>query len=476
MMETEVSYKFKRTSYAGKIHLVDTNSKQVVATGYGSFDTQKLEVLAQFNDSSVVSHDSVLTVLETADGYFAPLSLRDFHSMGWSQSFRQSMKQCMHWQISKGIGYIFDKFATMNITIEAQSEEETLTQQIKGDGEATLKKVARLTNLGSSSLSYYTVECSTGYSFTAKQINLRSDEHLNLNGTISFKVSDTRGSDFDFLSLKPTLFAFKAYWLMAHGNTDCTIKHLTLGGISFIFTHNRLLAPRSDVSEFRAIIAPSVELHLEIFLKCFYFMLNPDSKKGLAQSSKVGLALSSLVRYAYDNRPDLLDHEAVSLIAGFQSLLESIAQNKIKTMNKATKTATIAEIDRVLSAIKAIESDLSEAVKGFYLTSSSGIYEALSRPTFKQSVDVALEELGIDKAKYETTISVIDKARKQIVHHQDYNADFLMSLVTTGNTETKRDASGNVVQMVFGVKTGELDNLYDLTLDMARRYFDKLKV
>lgn len=476
MERTEVSYKFKKTLYAGKIHLIDVNTKQAVVTGYGSFNTEKLHLLAQFDDNKVISHDSILTVLETTDGYFAPLALRGFHPMGWStQSFTQSMGQCVHWPTSKGLMYVLEEFTAVHTVINARSEEEILKQKLSNDAEAVLKKTARLSSLGSSTLSYYTVEAGTGYSSTAKHLNTRSGTHIDLSGTMSFKIGDTRGNTFNFLSLRPVLFAFKAYWLMVHSDTDCTIRHLRADSLDFIFTHNKLLAPRTNTPEYRAIITPDTDLHLEILLRCMYFTLNPDGKKRLSQSSKVGLAVSSLIQYAYEERPNLLDHEAISLIAGFQGILESVAQNRARSTHATTKVDTIGEIEKVLSVITSLGDELSDPVKDFYIKDASSIYSLLSRPSFKYSVEAALDELGIDQTKYEDTIAVIDKARQQIVHHQDYDADFLMNLITTGKTDIERDDDGKIVQMAFGVKTGELDNLYDLTLEMTRRYFDRLQ-
>ena len=474
MGKTEVSYKFKRVAYVGKVHLVDVNTKEAVMTGHGSFDTQELRLLAQFSDGGIASHDSVLTVLETADGYFAPLTLMDFHAMGWGgQAYRMNMKQCMHWPISDGLTYVLEKFGSLQISIDSKTEEEYLNQKLSGDFEAKMVKTARFSEISAFEAPPYAVKAIAGYTYTARQDNVRSDEHIKLDGIVTFNLDDLRGQHLDFLSLKPALAAFKAYWLMAHSNVDCSMRSFKMGHIDFIFQHNTLLSPYSDSPDFRSIIEPSVEFHLDTLLKCFYFMLNPEEKDDMSLSSKVGLALSSLVRYAYDDRAELLDHQAVGLIAGFQSLLELIAQNKIKQDNKATKTETMAAIERTLEAIKAIEGELPETVKEFYLKGKGDIYTALSRPTFMRAVDIVFDELDLDKTKYATTISVINKARQQIVHHQNYDSDFLMNLITTRKVDVVRDKDGHIVQMALGIKVGELDNLYDLTLEIARRYFER---
>lgn len=478
MSKSKVSYKFKRALYTGKVYLVDTVSKEVIVTGYGSFDTEKLALQVQIYSSiTPSSHDSVLIVLETIDGFFAPLSFHDFHSMGiGGHLYNESMDTCLHWPISKGADYVFEQFSTLSITINAGTEEESLALQSGEDQQATFSKVARVKSLGDLSLSPYYVEVKTGYSCSSTPINVRGGMPLSLDGTIRFKIEDTRGGNFNITSFNSALFAFKSYWLLAHSNTDCGIRSVTMGAVNFIFTKSTLQSPQANTASFRAFITPNVDLKLDTLLKLFYFILNPDGKRKLSKSSKVGLSLSSLVRYSYDDKPQLLDYEAIGLIAGFQGLVEFVAGEKIKSANGATKRENLNGIDMVLEAIDSIKDDLPIGVRDFYLKDRSNVYAALSRPSFKRSVETALGTLGIDATEYESTIDITTEARQQIVHHEDYDGSFLMNLIATGKTDIKRNDSGEIVQMAFGLRVGELDRLFELTLDMARRYFDSFRI
>ncbi len=467
--------------YVGKIRLLDINNKNVVVNGYGSFNTETLSLNVQFNSDILKSHYSVLTVLETSDGYFAPLILRDFHSMDWGgQSSQHSMKLSMHWPLSKGINHILEEFDEIRVVIDAIPEKQQLTQKIDKygkNGKIYLEKSARFSNLSTAAFSRYSAEANSTYSWSSGSIHVRSAKPLDMNGRIAFIAKDTTEKNFGFQSLSPALFAFKSYWLLVHGTTDCNIVRFQLGpDIDFIFDYSKLYAPHSDTPEFRSIISVETELHLEIFLKCLYFAMNPDANDTLSVTSKIGLSLSSLVHHAYGKRPELLDHEAISLIVGFQGLSEAIAQNKISQTNKANKTKIFTEIEDVLKAIKSIEHKLSDGVKDFYLKDAATIYQVLSRPTFKHSVEIALDELGIDKSEHVSTITTVNKARKQIVHHENYSSDSLMDLITTANNEVKKDNKGNITQMIFRVKVGELDKLYSLTIDMMRHYFDTFVV
>lgn len=480
MDKIEVSYRFKRKVYVGKIYLLDINSRAVVVTGYGSFNTEALSLDVQFDANLLSAHDRVLTVLETPDGYFAPLMLRDFHSMGWSgQSSRHSMKLSMHWPLSKGAEYVLEEFDEIRIAIDAIPEKQVLTHKIDKDGKngkIHFEKSASFTNLSAANFSQYSAEANSTYSWSSGNVSVRSASPLGMSGLIAFTVKDMAGKNFGFQSLNTVLFAFKSYWLLTHSTTDCNIVHFKLGAdIDFIFEHNKLYAPHSDIPEFRSIISVETELYLETFLRCLYFATNPSMSDELSITSKIGLSLSSLVRHAYNKRPELLDHEVVSLIVGFQGLSEAIARNTIRQANKADKAKTLAEIDAVLAAIKSMDSKLSDDIKDFYLKDRNVIYQLMSRPTFKRSVEIALNVLGIDKSKHDSTITAIDKARKQIVHFENYNSDSLIDLITTANNEVKKDKNGDIVQMSFGVKIGELDNLYNLMLDMMQRYFKNLE-
>ena len=479
--KNEVSYSFKRKIYVGVAYLIDINSETTIATGQGSFDTDALTLNVQFDSDNINSYDNLLTVLETTDGFFAPLMIRDFYSMGWgSQSSRHSMKRCMHWSLSKGITYILEEFDEIRIAIDALPEENLLTQQLDKNGKngsIELKKSTKFSHLDTATFSRYNCEANSTYSWSSGNIRVRSAKPLGMDARIAVIIKDTVGDSVTFQSLNQALLAFKAYWMLVHSAVDCEIVHFKLGAdIDFIFNNSKLYAPHDDVPEFRSILSVDTEMKVEMLAKCMHFTINPDNDKQMSFTSKIGLSLSSLIRHSYDKRPELLEHEAVSLIIGFQGIAESIAQNKISQTNKTNKTKILGEIERVLQAVQSIDNELSDEVKNFYLKDKGTIYQALSRPTFKRSVEIALDELGIDKKNHEATIAVVNKARKQIVHFENYDHDSLMDLITTAKNEVKKDKDGNVIQMSLGVKVGELDKLYALMLDMMQRYFNKLTI
>lgn len=480
MNSTEISYKFKQKVYPGKAYLLDTNSKDIVITGYGSFDTEALELKVQFDSEDVCSHDRILVIIETPDGYFAPLLLRDYYSIGLGgQSSTHDMSRSLHWPLDRGLNHVLDGFEEMRIAIDAVPEKQQLTHR-KGErgtyDEILYEKSAKFFNIDKASFSRYSVEANSSYSWSSSSTGFRSEKITDLNGRIVFIIKDTFGSNFNFLSLGSALFAFKSYWLISHSSTDCDIVHFKLGSdVDFIFDPSRLYSPHYNSPNFRSIISIKTELHPLTLLKCIHFAINPDGKDGLSANSKIGLALSSLVRHAYDQRSSLLEHRAVSLIAGFQGLSEAIAQGEISRLNKVNKPETLAEIETVLRAVRSVEDDLSTEVREFYLKDPDTIYRSLSRPTFKRSAELALKRVDIDVSKHAQTISAVNKARKQIVHHEGYSIDNLRDLVTMNKNEIKRNSDGKISQIIFGINVGELDKLFDLTLDMMRRYIEALE-
>ena len=156
-------------------------------------------------------------------------------------------------------------------------------------------------------------------------------------------------------------------------------------------------------------------------------------------------------------------------------MLEDIADKTIAETNNKTASETKAGIEKVHKQIEAIKNELPENVRDFYLQDTKKVYGFITRPTFMQSVDVALKKLGIDGSKYQLVIKEIDKARRQVVHSERYDGQFLVELLTHGTTTIEKDEDGKTVSMTFGIKTGSLDKLYELLAKMIRAYLDQYK-
>lgn len=85
----------------------------------------------------------------------------------------------------------------------------------------------------------------------------------------------------------------------------------------------------------------------------------------------------------------------------------------------------------MLDAIHSLRDAVPEEVAAFYVRSENEIYKLISRPTFMQSLEISLRKLDIDIEKYRPMLRAIDKARRQVVHSEGYNAEFFAQFTCT---------------------------------------------
>ena len=212
-------------------------------------------------------------------------------------------------------------------------------------------------------------------------------------------------------------------------------------------------------------------MHADSLAKMVYFFLNPGHRKKLGSSSKIGLALSRLIDYRFRNSSNAVHMNITSLIFALQSFAEAVAEREIRRQNRSTKQQTIHSIQKVLAAIKSIEPELADDVRDFYLRPEKDIYELIARPTFMQSLQIALAKFDINIADYQPMLKSIDSARRQIVHSEGYSVEFLLNLLTYTIVQME---SGNKLSHPGGIirKDSDVDKLYQLLRRMTVRYFN----
>jgi hypothetical protein len=150
-----------------------------------------------------------------------------------------------------------------------------------------------------------------------------------------------------------------------------------------------------------------------------------------------------------------------------------VAETDIRRQNKATAKQTKQGIQEVLESIKQIEDALPVSVANFYLRPKAAIYSLVARPTFMTSLETALSGLNIDIMPYRSMLKNIDKARRQVVHSEGYDADFLLNILAHSTVKTKIGNDGLVHSTLVSAKVSEMDKLYLLLKRMIRGYFDR---
>jgi len=467
--------KFKRSEYFGTAYLLDTKNRQIISTGQGSFDTTVMRIKATFPTESMGQLSKLMLVLQTSDGYFSPLALFGASFLPFGEyRMNHKMDMCLHWKSDQTVEHILDDFDSINILIKAKHDRVATNRQQSEDKQVSTEDIIiKGVSKKLASTKYKTIEVDANSTYGTRFSHDEVDNEAVMTKRLRFTVSQ-KNKKFTFEDLFVTLRAFKSYWASNHDLIDCEIISIKLDNdIDLIISNNLLSAHAKNVVEYRAAISIYDDLKLDNFAKLLHFYYNPDSNKELSSSSKVGLAFSRVVGRRYGDRQNLLDYEVIDLVFALQSIAESVAESEVKKQNKVSKVDTLNGIDKVIDAIKSIEQDLPDNVKQFYMKDKGAIYSAIARPSFTRALEIAAEKLGIDLANYKDVLDDIEEARRQVVHSEGYDSQFLIELLTKGTVKEEKSDDGKTISTIYGVKKGSLDHLYDLVHLMLEKYIEK---
>lgn len=467
--------KFKRTEYFGTAYLLDTKNQKVIATGQGSFDTTTMRLKSTFPTESMSQHSKLMLILQTSDGYFSPLALFgvSFFPFG-EHRMNHRMDMCLHWKNNQTVEHILNEFDGIYVLIKARHDRvETTRLQTDDKKETTESIIIKGVRKELASSRYNTINVAAFATYGTRFTRESVDDEAAMTKRLRFSVSQ-KDRRFTFKDLYITLRAFKSYWASNHDLVDCEIVRVMLGNdIDLIISNNMLPARSKNAEEYKAAISIYDDLKLENLAKLLHFYYNPHSDKELSSSSKVGLAFSRVVGRRYGDRENLLDYEVIDLIFALQSIAESVAENEVKKQNKTNKKDTFAGIDKAIDAIRAIEGDLPDNVKQFYMKDKNAIYAVIARPPFTRALEITAAKLGVDLTDYKDVLDDIEKARRQVVHSEGYDSQFLINLLTRGTIKEEKSDDGKTISTAYGIKKGSLDHLYDLVHLMLEKYIEK---
>lgn len=467
--------KFKRSEYFGAAYLLSTEDGQIIATGQGSFDTATMLMKAAFQANSMGQYSKLLLILQTSDGYFSPLALfgTSFLPFG-THNMNHKMDMCLHWKNDKAVEHILNEFSGIYIVIKAKHDRiETARVQSEDKKETTESVIIKGVRKELASSGYKTIKVAAHATYGTRFTHDSVDNEATMTKRLRFSVTQ-KDKSFTFKDLYITLRAFKSYWASNHDLVDCEITRIVLDDdIDLIISSNMLSAHAKNVTEYKAAISIYDDLKLQNLAKLLHFYYNPESSKELSSSSKVGLAFGRLVGRRYGDRENLLDYEVIDLVFALQSIAESVAEKEVKIENKTSKKETLAGIDKVMEAIKSVEPDLPDNVKQFYMKDNDAIYAAIARPPFNRALEIAAERLDVDLTDYKDVLDDIEKARRQVVHSEGYDSQFLINLLTRGTVKEEKSDDGKTISTAYGIKKGSLDHLYDLVHLMLEKYIEK---
>lgn len=459
----------------GEVIYLDTSSREAVAKGYGQISLSKLRLTAHVQVVTPGIFNKILIILRTHDEFIAPFVLyRETLLAETKTSVSYDIRAYLLWSASQDIAYPLEKFRSLDITIQALHTPDSLQSEVYPRGTTErLMRHALSTKLSSADYCDISVDCSSGYITSRQGVQTRRKSHSQLDTFIRYRFL-YRNRPFSFGDIGKILLAFKLYWIDNFDYVDCNIKSIKLGNELFLYLANSQLFSVSTTSpDYRSTPLLSRKLHVETLAKMTHFFLNPKNSKKLGGSSKIGLAFVRLIDYRFGNHSEVFYMNITSLIFALQSFAEAVAEGEIRYMNRKERQLKYESITQVLEAIKNING-LHEDVQKFYLRSDREVYKLMTRPTFMRSLEIAFNKLRIDMTEYKSMLRTIDAARRQVVHSEGYDADFLLSLLTDTVTQLDIGAkNNNIVSIVH--KDSEVDKLYKLIRLMTHRYFENFK-
>ena len=467
--------KLTKDSYIGEVFYLDSSTGKIVAQGHGHLDISKLKLKASMSAVKSGSFKSILVVMKTSDGYIAPFaSYKQTLLSGEVRDVSYNIRAYLYWSISRGITFILCAVApSASITIHAQHIPDSIHSIVNTAGTyERLTKFALSKKLESATYKSVDVNNFAGYSIRrhSERACDKTDARLVTLLKYQFECSD---KPLTFVDLGRILLAFKLYWICYFDHIDCQIDSIKLGDdISLYLAKNHLYAMDSGASEYRAILQINRELHSKNLAKMTYYFLNPKRNKRLGTTSKLGLAFARITDYRFSENSEVFFMNVTSLIFALQSFAEAVAEREFKQINKHDKQANCESIQKVIAAIKAIETEITSDVRDFYLRSEVEIYALMTRPTFMKSLKIALDKLDIDMSNYKSLLKSINSARRQVVHSEGYDVEFLLSLLTGTVTQVSVGAKDTDSYHKIIRKNSEINELYKLLRLMIKRFFN----
>ena len=294
-----------------------------------------------------------------------------------------------------------------------------------------------------------------------------STDKSRLQPYLNYTFSHTKGS-FQITDIGKILLAFQLYWISHFDNMHCFIQSVDLHGIAKLHLANPFLEAVSPTK-----YHPSISLQDSMkpltLIKMTHFFINPNRQKTLGSYSKIGLAFTRIIDYRFHTNSNVFHMNIANLIFSLQSFAEGIAENELKKQHRKAKNETVKSIEKAIQLIQ-LSGDINDNVKKFYNKPTNTVYHLLTRPTFNQSLKIALEKLGIRIENHKTMLKVIQKARQQVVHSEGYDVEFLLSILTS--TVSQMEIGEKDPKTKFVRIDGQLGELYALLREMIIRYFD----
>lgn len=453
----------------GEAYYFDVVGKQIVAKGFGQFDPTNYHLKAELSTTAPGTYNKLFIVIKTRSHYITPFAFyRKQLSENSIYTPAYDVRAYLKWPVNTGIESILRKSTTITILINAEHAPDTVITNVGMKNiTSTLTKRAVTSRICHATYKNIDLTISATHSILRTNKLTISTDKSRLQPYLNYTFSHTKES-FQITDIGKILLAFQLYWISHFDNTHCFIQSVDLRGIATLHLTNPFLEAASS-TKYRPSISLQDSIKPLTLIKMTHFFINPNLQKTLGSYSKIGLAFTRIIDYRFHTNSNVFHMNIANLIFALQSFAEGIAENELKKQHRKSKNEIIKSIEKAIQLIQ-LSDDIYDSVKKFYNKPTNTVYHLLTRPTFNQSLKIALEKLGIRIENHKTILKVIQKARQQVVHSEGYDVEFLLSILTS--TVSQMEIGEKDPKTKFVRIDGQLGELYALLREMIIRYFD----
>lgn len=457
--------------YVGEVAYLNTANGEIVAKGSGYINLANLEIVATLNILKGGDFKKILAVIKTQSCYIAPFVFyRKNLRKNEVQDIAYTFKAYLRWSIDDTIEKPLHCSSSIQIVTQAQHAPDINQVTIEAGGVS--EKVTRhayATKIATARLNDILLEVSAGYKVYRNAEYLHSTREPELKTYARYKFSAER-KNLSIGDIGNILLAFRLHWLVYSRETCSQIESVQFGTDITLHLKDNTLCPVDKKLGSQALLKLSQIKHNTELIKMAHFFINPNRIDSLGSSSKLGLSLARLVDYHFNSRSNLPHAGITGLIFALQGFAESIAEQEVRSKNRTKKQENLRHIETVLSTISSLKPRLSKEVYQFYMRDKDTIYKALARPTFMQSINICLAKLSINPKTYRSMLKSIEKARRQIVHSEGYDVEYIINLLVSTSYQSNISETDNATRGA----TSDVEQLYKLLREMALRYFESI--
>ena len=218
--------------YIGEAFYLDAESKEIIASGYGQFDTTTSELTASMTFLASGKFDKVLIIIKSRNDCIAPFVFYNKTLIqGAPENIAYNIRAYLHWQSTEADSLTMPlrKYSSAHITTLAQHAPDNLGFQSHAAGMSSqFIKRAVSTKLGSSIHRGVRASIFAGYATKINSSQVRGEPPIQLESQLRYSFTCQK-YPFSFNNLGNILLAFQLYWISFFDSIDCTIDSIRLG-------------------------------------------------------------------------------------------------------------------------------------------------------------------------------------------------------------------------------------------------------